>query len=443
MRSRNIGWVMSSYLGCRHAPLAVGGVNCGGSLQVHRLSQNVSVASERQKLSLNGKNTIKIGQKKYVVKIDKIQSIKDSVLLSLVNMSVFHADKPFLAPDEKITKEVQFVPKSPSHVAFAKEMLSLRVRSKKERILILNNYESPTDVVPESRDLISLVREYLQNGNDTLSIDPDLESYWKSVKPALSDLTNAQCFEDEAAHPILRYAQGFECIANYKGVPSIISIKMISNRGHQKKHKLELIAGGAAFNFDPRWPVQVKNFVLILAKSDGSPAVVHVFNSENTLALWQECLMRIERFWNNPGALVLIDGRMRPIVAPPVVHEGKPSYYERAKSKRSSAKSVNDFVLVDTFEAGVRDQNTPKSHDAKPEVRLDSQEVEKCISNEQQQSASPSNMQSEIRTQDDIPTTGKLPEKEATNPQQSTADSNPKEAEGNVLQSLWNFWKLK
>lgn len=72
-------------------------------------------------------------------------------------------------------------------------------------------------MVHKEQSLNILFRKYLQNGDDSLSsLDSDLEAYWKSLKPVLSDLTNAQCFNDIATHPILKYAQGFECIANYK-----------------------------------------------------------------------------------------------------------------------------------------------------------------------------------------------------------------------------------
>lgn len=444
---------MSTYRGWRHNLFAVS-VQNSCFQQVSHLSQSISEARKLEILSAkNKKNTIKIGKKKYTLYLkDILNDTGDSccrnavlsneemaLLEALPNMTMFNSEKAFLAPTDKISKmEFQYAPDSTNVVITAKEMLSLQERSK-----VKKNVESRTDVLQQTQDLNSLIREYLQNGNDTLTVtSPGLDGYWKSLKSVLNDLTNAQCFDDEAAHPTLRYSQRFQCIANHKGIPSIITINIISNRNQQKLLKLELVACAAAFNFDPRWPVQVKNLVLILPKCDGSPAIVHTYSQENISVLWQECLIRIEKFWRNPNKSLLLEEKMRTPIIPSVQNQDR-SVEPKSITNKKAAKTVFvpncEEIMGGYKKRGNTNSNTSDncsySSDAKPEIKEDTP------GENHQESAHQSIMQPEIdRAQDDILSSGERSNKTAANPQHINASPKPTET---VLGSLWNFLKSK
>lgn len=67
------------------------------------------------------------------------------------------------------------------------------------------------------KDFENLLFEYLESGDDTLSVvSPVIEAYWESLKPILKDIAEPICLKKTAIHPNLRYKADIDYVATYR-----------------------------------------------------------------------------------------------------------------------------------------------------------------------------------------------------------------------------------
>lgn len=234
---------------------------------------------------------------------------------TILKQSVYSTEntKPFLTASSEIT---DLVKNKLEHTVSIREVInhtrsprsSRNISSWRESNLLKLGSEDfdyfEEELKQNGLDFQNMITEYLKRGDNSLAaVSPIMEAYWESICPALRHLKDARCFQAKAYHPHLRYHGTVDCIAMYKGKPTLIEIKKTSS---PKTNLLMTIDGSiqnvatlGALNADPMWPFQINNLILIYANADGTPASVLEFNQTDIQLFWKLWLRRVYQFWKN------------------------------------------------------------------------------------------------------------------------------------------------
>lgn len=138
--------------------------------------------------------------------------------------------------------------------------------------------------------------------NETISHEEGVgnSGYWRSISHVLQDIKNVVAVESAVVHPLLKYAGTLDLIAEYKGMLAVIdwktSAKHKTNLKDCYSYPQQVVAYGAAVNYDDSYPFQVCNGVIVIAYENGDPADVHHLSKEMSEVYWLEWLMRLQQY---------------------------------------------------------------------------------------------------------------------------------------------------
>jgi ATP-dependent exoDNAse (exonuclease V) beta subunit len=126
----------------------------------------------------------------------------------------------------------------------------------------------------------SLVEHHLNNEKDlheqgVQSLDMmTQEMYNNNMMPLLSDIDNIRCLESFLYSDHLRLGGQVDCIAEYKGVLSIIDFKTSNKRKTRSQcYNYFIQCAAYAIMFEERTGIPVSQTVILMAQQDDGPAV--------------------------------------------------------------------------------------------------------------------------------------------------------------------------
>jgi len=137
---------------------------------------------------------------------------------------------------------------------------------------------------------------------DGKSVDvlPANEGHWKSMGSVLDDVDGVKCQEQSVRHAALQYKGVLDCVANFRGVKSVIEWKTSkrcrSDIRQTYDNPLQLAAYLGAYNSDSS-NEQIEQCVLVIAHEDGSCADIHLINKVDCVRYWKQWLRRVHAYW--------------------------------------------------------------------------------------------------------------------------------------------------
>ena len=134
-----------------------------------------------------------------------------------------------------------------------------------------NNQAESERVCSRGNNLHSIIEKYLLNEKIDLSkYDSNLGDLFLSMKPEIDKINNIRCLEFTLWSKTLEMAGRVDCIARYKGIPSVIDFKA-STYPKKKEDIGNYFCQATAYSLmlQERTGIQIPNIVLLIANEQG------------------------------------------------------------------------------------------------------------------------------------------------------------------------------
>lgn len=141
----------------------------------------------------------------------------------------------------------------------------------------------------------------LNEQQDCLSIDAEIEGFWKSLSHLFSSFSQVKLLEKNVCHPFLCYKGIIDCVAHYNNELLLIDWKTSSrikpNLSNLYDEPIQAAAYIGALNFDDNFDFQIDKLAIIIAYEDGHPAHVHKLSKSLCHSYWSLWTLRLKQYW--------------------------------------------------------------------------------------------------------------------------------------------------
>lgn len=157
------------------------------------------------------------------------------------------------------------------------------------------------DMFQVGQTLHRWIEEYLSRKSfEELRAEDSIAGYWRSMQGVLGDISDVFLLETGVDHPFLLYRGVLDCVAKYKGRPTLIewktSQRLKSSLQDIFDNPLQAAAYLGALNFTNHLDFQVTRAAIVVAYSSGVPAHVHVLDEDLCKHYWNLWLRRLREF---------------------------------------------------------------------------------------------------------------------------------------------------